>query len=80
MRELKCGSGVKRLEFETVPRVVKVGFRFDPYTIIYKPEFIIKKGKLSREEFDNLWKKYMAGEVDLKEKYPYNEENAHFYV
>ena len=78
LRELKCGYRVKRLvDFRTNPRVVKVEFlNSAPCTIVYKPEFILKKGKLSRNEFNDFWKKYMAGEVDLKEKYPYKEEEA----
>ena len=52
--------------------MVKVQFKCcGPCTIVYKPEFTIKEGTLGDYEFNTLWKKYMAGETDLHEQYPY---------
>ena len=59
------GDGLERVEFETNPRVVKVELS-EQCTVIYKPEFIIKSGKLSKDGFNSLWKKYMKGEINLK--------------
>ena len=75
LRELKCSSLVKRIEFETDPRVVNVQFEFcEPCTIVFKPEFTITKGKMHKTEFKTAWEKYMQGEIDLKEFYPFEEE------
>ena len=87
MKFLGFGDEIKRIEFETNPRLISVNLDENlaaVNSIVYRPEFLIKvinrefnKDRLIKglqvKGFNLLWKDYMTGQLDFKDYFPYKE-------